>query len=164
MASTTKQGRPRKPKVLKKLQGTYRPSREVTKHKAATGPKPRKPTGLSKQASSVWDQLCPKLYALGLVTEVDVLTFASYCQAAGDWVQTTRHLNKLGCENWYFETASGYRQQIPEVGVRDKVFQQMVKLGPRFGLDPVSREGLVSDDAPVPDFAEEFLFEPGVVA
>ena len=161
---TAKQGRPRKPKVLKELQGTYRPGREVEKKKSLKGPKPRKPKGLSRQASSVWDQLCPKLYELGLVTEVDVLTFASYCQAAGDYLQTTRTLNKLGCDNWYFETATGYRQQIPEVGVRDKAFQQMIKLAPRFGLDPVSREGLISTDAPTPDFVEEFLFKPRVIA
>jgi phage terminase small subunit len=49
---------------------------------------------------------------------------------------------------------------IPELQVRDRAFQVLLKLGTRFGLDPSSREGLgvVADKSP--DFAEEFLFKP----
>jgi phage terminase small subunit len=52
---------------------------------------------------------------------------------------------------------------IPELQVRDRAFQVLLKLGTRFGLDPSSRAGLgvVADTSP--DFAEEFLFKPRAI-
>ena len=55
---------------------------------------------------------------------------------------------------------SGYRRVIPELQVRDRAFQVLLKLGTRFGLDPSSREGLGVANQTSPDFAEEFLFKP----
>ena len=48
----------------------------------------------------------------------------------------------------------------PELQVRDRAFQVLLKLGTRFGLDPSSRAGLgvVADKSP--NFVEEFLFKP----
>ena len=161
---TPKSGRPRKPTALKKLQGTYRPGREVAKQKSVTGAKPRKPTGLSRQAASAWDHLSPKLHDLGLLSEIDQSTLAVYCQAYADWLEVTRILNKLGVANWYSETESGYRQVIPEVAVRDKAYQVMQRLGMRFGLDPSSRGGIAVDGRQkVANATEEFLFGPKAV-
>ena len=86
--------------------------------------------------------------------------FAIYCQACADWLQLTRYLNRLGPLKWYSVTKSGYRRTIPELQVRDRAFQVLLKLGTRFGLDPSSREGLGVAHQTSPDFAEEFLFKP----
>ncbi len=86
--------------------------------------------------------------------------FAIYCQTCADWLQITRHLNRLGPLKWYSVTESGYRRMIPELQVRDRAFQVLLKLGTRFGLDPSSREGLGVANQTSPDFAEEFLFKP----
>ncbi len=61
------------------------------------------------------------------------------------------------------QATSGYRRMIPELQVRDRAFQVLLKLGTRFGLDPSSREGLGVANQTSPDFAEEFLFKPRVV-
>ena len=52
---------------------------------------------------------------------------------------------------------------IPELQVRDRAFQVLLKLATRFGLDPSSRAGLgvVADKSP--NFVEEFLFNPRVI-
>ena len=89
--------------------------------------------------------------------------FAIYCQSCADWLQLTRYLNRLGPLKWYSVTESGYRRTIPELQVRDRAFQVLLKLGTRFGLDPSSREGLGVANHPSPDFAEEFLFKPQVI-
>ena len=62
----------------------------------------------------------------------------------------TRYLNRLGPLKWYSVTESGYRRTIPELQVRDRAFQVLLKLGTRFGLDPSSRAGLgvVADKSP----------------
>jgi hypothetical protein len=58
---------------------------------------------------------------------------------------------------------SGYTRTIPELQVRDRALQVLLKLGTRFGLDPSSRAGLgvVADKSP--NFVEEFLFKPRVI-
>ena len=121
---------------------------------------PKCPTGLSEQAVRIWKSLGPKLHELGLLAEIDASMFAIYCQACADWLQLTRYLNRLGPLKWYSVTESGYRRTIPELQVRDRAFQVLLKLGTRFGLDPSSRAGLgvVADKSP--NFVEEFLFKP----
>ena len=145
--------------MMKKLQGTARPDRRLSSSMNAKG-MPKRPTGLSEQAVRIWKSLGPKLHELGLLAEIDASTFAVYCQAFGDWLQLTRYLNRLGPLKWYSTTESGYRRTIPELQVRDRAFQVLLKLGTRFGLDPSSREGLGVANQTSPDFAEEFLFKP----
>ena len=52
---------------------------------------------------------------------------------------------------------------IPELQVRDRAFQILLKFGARFGLHPLSRAGLGVANHTSPDFAEEFLFKPRVI-
>jgi P27 family predicted phage terminase small subunit len=124
---------------------------------------PKRPTGLSEQAVRIWKSLGPKLHELGMLAEIDASTFAIYCQAFGDWLQLTRYLNRLGPLKWYSTTESGYRQVIPELQVRDRAFQVLLKLSTRFGLDPSSRAGLGVVAEKSPNSAEEFLFKPRVI-
>ena len=160
--SSPRGGRPRKPDALKKLQGTARADRKRSSTAHVKG-MPKRPTGLSEQAVRIWQSLGPKLHELGLLAEIDASMFAIYCQTCADWLQITRHLNRLGPLKWYSVTESGYRRTIPELQVRDRAFQVLLKLGARFGLDPSSREGLgvVADKSP--NFVEEFLFKPRVI-
>jgi P27 family predicted phage terminase small subunit len=154
---------PRKPDVLKKLHGTARKDRTVESSATATG-MPTRPIGLSGQAARVWKSLAPKLHGLGLLSDIDQSTFAVYCQAYADWLEVTRLLNKLGIANWYSETESGYRQVIPEVAVRDKVYQVMQRLETRFGLDPSSRSGIaIEGQQKIATETEAFLFGPKAV-
>ena len=126
---------------------------------------PMRPVGLSRQAARVWKSLGPKLHDLGLLADIDQSTFAVYCQAYADWLELTRHLNRLGPTQWYSVAESGYRQVIPEVAVRDKCYQTMQRLETRFGLDPSSRSSLSVGIGATPlNAAEEFFFAPKVVA
>ena len=149
---------------MKRLHGTAKKG-----DTQATTPNPsgkaKIPVGLSAQARRIWKSLSPKLHELGLLTEVDASMFGTYCQAYGDWLELTRKLNKLGVGKIYQTTQGGYRQVIPEVGARNTAFQVMSKIGPRFGLDPSSRSGIVASSSEAPrDAAEEFLFRPKAIA
>ena len=160
--SSPRGGRPRKPDAPKKLQGTARADRKRSSTANVKG-MPKRPTGLSEQAVRIWKSLGPKLHELGLLAEIDTSMFAIYCQTYADWLRITRYLNRLGQLKWYSVTKSGYRRMIPELQVRDRAFQVLLKLGTRFGLDPSSREGLGVANQTSPDFAEEFLFNPRVI-
>ena len=156
--ATGSRGRPRKPDALKRLEGTARADRKIENTAEPSG-MPKRPSVLSAEAVAIWDDLAPKLSALGLLSEVDESTFAVYCQAYGDWKEMTELLNDLGVAAWYSESESGYRQIIPEVTARDKAFQAMQKMAGRFGLDPSSRSGIsVGTEARIASSAEEFLF------
>ena len=126
---------------------------------------PMRPVGLSRQAARVWKSLGPKLHDLGLLADIDQSTFAVYCQAYADWLELTRHLNRLGPTQWYSVAESGYRQVIPEVAVRDKAYQVMQRLETRFGLDPSSRSGIaIEGQQKIATETEAFLFAPRVIA
>tara|TARA_R110001599_G_scaffold117556_1_gene285983 strand:+ start:40 stop:531 length:492 start_codon:yes stop_codon:yes gene_type:complete len=157
-----KMGRPRKPDIVKELEGTARKDRQVTGTAVATG-SPQPPKELSDGALRVWRQLAPQLIELGLLAEVDASTFATYCQSYADWLELNEYLAKLGPKNWYFETQTGYRQIIPEVTAREKAFQAMQRQGGKFGLDPSSRSGIpAGKPASSTDPVEEFLFQPRI--
>ena len=133
--SSPRGGRPRKPNSPKKLQGTARADRMRSSTANVKG-MPKRPTGLSEQAVRIWQSLGPKLHELGLLAEIDASMFVIYCQACADWLQITRYLNRLGPLKWYSVTKSGYRRMIPELQVRDRAFQVLLKLGTRFGATP----------------------------
>ena len=148
----------RKPNSLKKLHGTMRPDRTVKRTASASG-EPVRPDILSDKAKEIWDDIAPKLIEMGLLGAVDQSTFTSYCQSYADYLELTQYLNKLGPLNWYTEAESGYRQVIPEVAERNKMFTQMQKLAPRFGMDPSSRSGIDTGKEPDTSTAvESFLF------
>jgi len=162
MPPTNRGGRPRKPDRLKRLHGTDRKDRKrnsiVVKRKM-----PRRPVGLSSQAVRIWNSLGPQIHELGLLNEIDSSAFGVFCQAYGDWLELTRHLNRLGVLNWYQVTDSGYRQVIPEVGARNTALQTMNKFGSKFGLDPSSRSGFNIEENKLTE-TEEFLFPTKVIA
>ena len=138
--SSPRGGRPRKPDALKELQGTARADRKRNPTAHVKG-MPKRPTGLSEQAVRIWQSLGPKLHELGLLAEIDASMFAIYCQSCADWLQLTRYLNRLGPLKWYSVTKSGYRRMIPELQVRDRAFQVLLKLGTRFGSTPPVAQG-----------------------
>lgn len=68
------------PAAVKKLRGTYRESRHREGFQAPIPPRqPRAPRWLSAPAKAEWRRVAPGLYELGLLTELDVMALACYC-------------------------------------------------------------------------------------
>jgi Phage terminase, small subunit len=73
-------GRRPKPTSLKALQGVTRRDRlNPREPKPPPGPV-RKPPGLSKGATRVWNQTAPVCEGMGTLTRADVKAFAMYCE------------------------------------------------------------------------------------
>ena len=68
-----------KPTALKVLQGNPG-KRPLNENEPQPERKiPEKPADMDRVASRTWDELAPKLHALGLLTEIDGLSFRNLC-------------------------------------------------------------------------------------
>ena len=151
-------GRPPKPTVLKALAGN--PGKRPLNQNE---PKPQTkrltcPSWLDVDAKREWHRLSPELKRLGLLTIVDAVAFAGYCQAYARWMQAERLLSDLGLVMTVpTKNGDGYEQQRPEVSIAQKYFQIATTTGARFGLDPSSRSRLSVDAVPDDDAFAQLL-------
>lgn len=125
-----------KPTNIKKLHGTYRADRAP---KAEPKPKveaPTCPSWLHVEAKREWKRIIDKLEKLGLVTELDRAPLAGYCQAYAEWWKMCKEVEKHGEVH---TTDKGYPVQRPEVSMRDKAWDRMLKSAREFGFTPSAR-------------------------
>lgn len=94
------------------------------------------------------------LEPLGLLTQVDRAALAAYCQCYSEWVQANVILAEEGMT---FTTPNGYVQQRPEVAIRQKARNDMLRFAARFGLTPSDRTGLRVPEHNGPDEFERWL-------
>ena len=96
MPGTSRSGRKSVPTNLKLLRGNpgKRPlnDAEPTPTKPARLPSP--PVELSDAAKAEWKRTGKQLLAVGLLTNLDVPLFASYCEAYARWLEATATLAK----------------------------------------------------------------------
>lgn len=135
-------GRKPTPTAIKQLEGNpgKRPLNE-------NEPKPRKkaptcPKWLEPEAKKEWRRLSKQMEGIGVLTEVDMATFAAYCQAYARWKEAEEFISLHGT---YMKTPSGYVQQIPQVAVAQSYFKIMERCAEQFGLTPASRSRITAD-------------------
>ena len=103
---------------------------------------PECPEWLEKEAKEEWDRLAVPMFRLGLLTELDMAAFASYCQAYARWKEAEEFISQHGS---IVRTPSGYWQQVPQVSIAQTYMKQMGKFATEFGLTPASRSRLIAD-------------------
>ena len=87
------------PERTLRLRGTSRkdrqrsaPQPEVTRLDA--------PDWLAGEGRVMWDELGPKLRRLGLLTDLDLNSFARLCQLHGRWLAASRFIQENGRPTW----------------------------------------------------------------
>lgn len=124
------------PTVLNELRGN------PGKRKAPEGePKPPavmppRPPILTGDARGAWDWLAPRLFDLGLLTEIDGVALATYCQAWAQFVKATKELKANG---YTFTTSKGYVGVSPMLAVQSRAIETLNRVGAQFGMTPSSR-------------------------
>jgi P27 family predicted phage terminase small subunit len=138
-------GRKPKPTNLKILEGNPG-QRPLNKNE----PKPkaerlRCPGWLSKEAKREWRRIAPELYRLGLLTVVDRMALVAYCEYWAEYERLQKGINRRG-RTYSSRGGKGkgsgkgrYRQQTPEVSMRNKAFANLLKLCAEFGFTPSAR-------------------------
>lgn len=102
---------------------------------------PECPEWLEEEAKNEWNRLAEPLFRLGLLTELDMAVFASYCQAYARWREAEEFISQHGS---IVKTKTGYWQQVPQVSIARANQAMMIKAAAEFGLTPSARSRLVA--------------------
>ena len=134
-------GRKPTPTAIKELEGNpgHRP---LNKNE----PKPLKkapacPKSLCAEAKKEWRRLCKELEQMGVLTNLDMGVFATYCDAYAKWKEANDFLNERGL---FYITPSGYPQQFPQVSIAQNYAKLMNRCAEELGLTPSARSRLIA--------------------
>jgi P27 family predicted phage terminase small subunit len=138
-------GRKPKPTAVKVLEGNPgKRQLNMFEPKPKKGALPKCPAWLEDEAKEEWKRLAKNLHELGLLTDLDVQAFASYCQAYARWKEAEEFITQHGS---IVKTKSGYWQQVPQVAIARQNQKMMMQAASEFGLTPASRSRIIADHA-----------------
>lgn len=117
------------------------------------------PEDLGEQAKAVWPQVIEQLTEVGTIASTDGHAIERYCCLFIDWRKLQSFIDRYGYTYTLFTTdkdgkyvvdAEGnkilrYRGQQPEVGARNKLNVDLLRLEQNFGLTPAGRASLSVD-------------------
>jgi P27 family predicted phage terminase small subunit len=108
---------------------------------------PEPPLFLSEDAKNEWWRVAPELHALGLLTILDHMPLAAYCEAYSRWVVAERLLateaeNDPETKGLTICGSSGSPIQNPLLKIARNAAADMVRFAGEFGMTPVARSHL----------------------
>ena len=153
MAPRGRKPKPTHLKLVTGLPGKRKVKRDDVQPRDLDLPMP--PPFLSDEAKVRWGQKVEAVHRLGLLTELDDSAFAAYCQAYGRWQQAEQALKEMSMQDaqtraLMMHTKNGNAVQNPLVGTANKAMELMNKCGADFGMSPVSRVNLSTDEKAKP--------------
>ena len=162
MAGNGNSGRPPMAPALQLLQGN-RSKKNVAdllnevKAPAVPVGAPPMPDVLSADAMAEWERLVPALISLGLVSELDSMALATYCQATADWRRYQRLItqrnaasaDELGGDIQTFKTGAQQMHVLRQLA--NDAEKRANAAGAQFGMSPMSRRNLKTAPAPQGD-------------
>ena len=145
-------GRKPKPTAMKVLEGNpgKRPLNLAEPHPEKK--LPDCPDWLEDEAKAEWERLAVPLYNLGLLTELDMAAFASYCQAYARWKEAEEFISQHGS---IVKTKTGYWQQVPQVSIARANQAMMLKAAAEFGLTPSARSRIIAGNTKAEDAVDD---------
>lgn len=153
-----------KPTKLKKLEGNpgKRPLNENEPIPQSIAPEC--PDWLLAEAKKEWKRLAPELERLGLLTVIDRVAFAAYCQSYAKWKKAEKFLKKHGMtikipeKDEFGNVISIKVKKFPEVSIANECLKQIRSFASEFGLTPSSR-GRIFLPSDIPDKEFEDLLD-----
>lgn len=157
MAGNGNSGRPALPATLHLLQGNRSKKNAgdlLNQVKSPTVPveAPQMPDWLSAEATAEWERVLPDLLTLGLVSKLDMMAFATYCEAVADWQRFRRKIaefNQRSDESGDVQTfATGAKQISVWRQLANDAEKRANAAGAQFGFSPMARRNLKTNPAP----------------
>lgn len=125
---------------------------------------PAPPPHLCDDAKVEWGRVASMLYALRLLSALDVAALAAYCQAYAIWKQATEALNVMaksddtGMLGLVARGANGARIAHPLLKIANRAAQDMVRYASDFGMTPAARARIHAGEMQAPqDPAEKYF-------
>ena len=97
--------------------------------------------------------MAPKLFEAGLLTDLDRVPLALYCQAYGDYLEA-----KSLCASPLIKTTNGNIIQNPGVGIMNGAWKRCLDAAARFGMTPSDRGSVQPVDKPGADDGKRKFF------
>lgn len=147
-------GRKTTPAALKLIKGNpgKRPVPETPDVPIAA---PDKPEYLKGKAAEIWERIVPHLVTAQLCNPLCGEILALLCEAAADYRHAKDMLERPEEEGggYMVTTPNNYKVQSQWLAVKNKAFEQMMKVGVEFGMTP-SALARVSGSSQMPLFPE----------
>lgn len=125
----------------------------------------RPPRRLRGVARDTWNRLAPQLLEDQLLTELSREHLVAYCDAVALYEHMSEIVDDLIAKKQPLvaNTPNGGKQQIPEVGMRNRALEQILKFGEILAVDPYTRErrGKGAPDKPGPGDSARLLTPAG---
>jgi P27 family predicted phage terminase small subunit len=134
-------GRRAAPAQSKVIQGVFRADRHTHGQKVEIR-LPTCPKWLGKAAKEHWTTLGPILERAGLISIADADSFAGYCDSMAKFSEITERLQTI--DDLMMPTPQGFMVQSVLFTIRNKLLEQVMKGGDKFGLSPAARSGIKS--------------------
>lgn len=158
-------GRPAKPTALKKLEGHLNKKMLNKKEPMPLVKDQTCPAFLDDIGKVEWKRIVPELDRLGLITIVDRIALAGYCDAYSKWRKAIKYIQENGLVFEYTRVdkdgkdVGKYRQPNPEVVMAHQSAQLILKYCQEFGLTPSARVRLSAGKAQLDDSEMEDLLD-----
>lgn len=125
------------PAATHQKRGTFQPSRHATPSLPIEIPE--MPLDLPPAAQAVWKNVTAKLFSAGLIADLDQMALRMLAESV--WLYQESH-DDIIAKGLTISTTNGNVVQNPSVGIRNKAWEQIVKLCKQFGMTPSARTGL----------------------
>ena len=139
------------------LRGSWR-AKERKGYEPIPGDAPiTKPPMLSAKAEWVWELIVPRLEAMGVLTEVDDIHCAMYCNAVQNYKDCQDFIDKAGAVMPIKDKEGAVigLKQVPQSRMMVALMTQITRLGGKMGLSPSDRASIalerIEDDQPEDD-------------
>ena len=152
-----KRGTKPKPTKLKQLEGDIHKERWNLKEPQPQEGKVYCPAWLDEEARKEWRRITPELKRLGLLTVVDRVALAGYCQAYSRWRRAEETLQSGFTYEFTDKDFKTKRTTKPEVAIARDALNQVKAFLVEFGMTPSSRTRIIAEPPKVKDPMEELL-------
>ena len=127
----------KKPVELHILAGTYRQDRHGNRPLPTSIPKC--PNGMTPAARKHWRRLAHVLAQAGIINQIDGLSLRLLAESI-DLYETASV--KITANSLVIKTSNGNPIMNPFLAIRNRAWEQIVKLAGSFGLTPADRNGM----------------------
>lgn len=101
---------------------------------------PEKPKGLTKEQSTLWDEMGTRLVELGILSEIDLSIFHRWVVMYAEWRKWNRECQKENGGGAIQVFATGARQMSVEAVLRKQAAEQLTKLENQLGMTVRARQ------------------------
>lgn len=135
-------GRPKTPKSLKIIQGTFRKDQDHNEIEVTSGI-PACPSWINGSGKKYWSEIAPILEENNLLSVCDLSTFSLHCDSMGLFVEIAERIESV--DELITVTPQGFEVQGVLIQIRNKLWDQVLKSGAAFGHSPQARSSIKAE-------------------